>query len=320
MARPLRIEYEDAYYHVMNRGRGRQCIFHGNDYYLSYLTCLEEAHRRFGLVVHAYCLMGNHYHLLVSTPRGNLSRAMRHINGQYTQRYNRLKRTDGPLFRGRYKAILIDAGSYLLPVSRYIHRNPIEIRRPLVKHVAAYRWSSYPAYINQAEVPGWLCRDTVLGELGTAHRYAAYRRYVGEDMDEETKGFYRKHSVIMGGKAFAEEAHAKAQSWDREISRGGIMDQVEPEEIIRKVAAAFACPAQEIYRARRGRGEPNLARWFAMKLCQDYSGKTLAEMGKLFGVSNYCTVSQTVARLRERLREDRRLQLRLNTISKDLTP
>jgi len=105
MSRPLRIEYEDAIYHVMNRGRLRQKIYPGDEYYSAFLQCLS---------ILSYCLMGNHYHLLVKTPRGNISRAMRHINGLYTQRYNRLKHTDGVLFRGRYKAILIDASSYLL--------------------------------------------------------------------------------------------------------------------------------------------------------------------------------------------------------------
>ena len=112
MARPLRIEYEDAFYHVMNRGRGRQWVFHDPAYYNDFLKCLNEANKRFGVEVHSYCLMGNHYHLFLKTPRGNLSRIMRHIDGVYTQRHNRRKRTDGTLFRGRYKAIVIDAGSY----------------------------------------------------------------------------------------------------------------------------------------------------------------------------------------------------------------
>ena len=95
MPRPLRIEYENAYYHVMNRGRDRQNIFHGDEYYEAFLLSLSEAHQRFGLQVLCYCLMSNHYHLLVKTPEANLGRAMRHINGVYTQRHNRLKRTDG---------------------------------------------------------------------------------------------------------------------------------------------------------------------------------------------------------------------------------
>ena len=111
MARPLRIEYEDAFYHVMNRGRGRQWKFPNPDFCSDFLTGIDESHKRFGIEIHAYCLMGNHYHLLVMTPRGNLSRAMRHIDGVYTQRHSRRKKTDGSLFRGRYKAIVVDASS-----------------------------------------------------------------------------------------------------------------------------------------------------------------------------------------------------------------
>jgi len=99
--------------------------------------------------------MGTHYHLLVKTAKGNLSRAMRHINGVYTQKYNQLKKTEGALFRGRYKAILIEAPSYLLQVSRYIHRNPVELKQPLVHQLIEYPWSSYPGYLNKSARPFW---------------------------------------------------------------------------------------------------------------------------------------------------------------------
>lgn len=112
MPRPLRIEYENAIYHVMNRGRGRQSIFHHDDYYHAFLETLGEACYRFGSIMHAYCLMGNHYHMLVQTPLANLCRVMQHVDGVYTQRYNRLKNTDGPLFRGRYKPILVSHDAY----------------------------------------------------------------------------------------------------------------------------------------------------------------------------------------------------------------
>jgi len=114
MARPLRIHFENAYYHVMNRGRGRQRIFQYAADYQAFLATLAEAHARFGLQIHAYCLMGNHYHFLVHTPCDNLVQCMRHVNGLYTQRDNRLHHTDGPLFRGRYKAIVVQADRYVL--------------------------------------------------------------------------------------------------------------------------------------------------------------------------------------------------------------
>ncbi|WP_196141202.1 transposase, partial [Aliikangiella sp. G2MR2-5] len=124
MPRPTRIEYQGAFHHVMNRGRHRRAIFHDRRYFEAFLKTLEEAHQRFDAVIHAYCLMSNHYHLLIETPKANLGQIMKHINGLYTQRYNRLKKVDGPLFRGRYKSILVEADAYLLQLSRYIHRNP----------------------------------------------------------------------------------------------------------------------------------------------------------------------------------------------------
>jgi REP element-mobilizing transposase RayT len=321
MSRPLRIEYENAFYHVMNRGRGRQQVFLEAAYYEAFLECLKEAHVRYGMEVHAYCLMGNHYHLLIGTPRGNLSRVMRHINGVYTQRHNRLRKTDGPLFRGRYKAILVDASSYLLQLSRYIHRNPIETHRPLVQTLVDYPWSSYPAYVGKAKSPDWLTQAAVYGELGTASK-VAYRNYIDQGIDEETELFYQKKRKpsIWGDKRFAESALAKACSWDQEATRRGIVEAVPMQEIVSRVAIFFDCSEQSIYQAQRGRGSRNIPRWIAMNLCQDYSGQTLEEISRVFGIGNYCTVSQTIARLKCLVKGDKRVRDQIITISKDLTP
>ena len=125
MARPLRIEYPGAWYHAMNRGASGRAIFQSDRDRHAFLALFGDIAATFGVEVHAYCLMGNHYHLLLRTPRGNLSRALRHLNGVYTQRYNRTHGTDGPLFRGRFKAVLVDADTYLAALSRYIHLNPV---------------------------------------------------------------------------------------------------------------------------------------------------------------------------------------------------
>jgi putative transposase len=128
MVRPLRIEYPGAWYHVMNRGASRQKIFHNfNDFQL-FLDLLSETSVRYQIQIHTYCLMSNHYHLLIHTPYANLGKAMRHLDGLYTVRHNRSFGKDGPLFRGRYKAILIEADNYLLHLSRYIHLNPVEAK------------------------------------------------------------------------------------------------------------------------------------------------------------------------------------------------
>ena len=159
MARPLRVHYPNAWYHVMNRGAGRQRIFNNNIHRIIFLELLEECHKMFNVKIYAYCLMDNHYHLLLSTPDANLSGAMRHLNGVYTQRFNRISKTDGPLFRGRYKAQLVEEDCYLLIVSRYIHLNPV--KAGLVDHPAKYKWSSYAAYLGLAKVPTWLSVEAI---------------------------------------------------------------------------------------------------------------------------------------------------------------
>lgn len=322
MSRPLRIEYEDAYYHVMNRGRNRQIVFPSKTYYEEYIRCLEEAHKRFGIEVHAYCLMGNHYHLLLKTPRGNLGRAMRHIDGVFTQRHNRLKKTDGSLFRGRYKAIVIDASSYLLQVSRYIHRNPIELKKPLVKHAADYRWSSFAAYINKSDIPDWLNRDSVYGELGVQAKYKGYKRYVELGNDSEISRFYSLKNTpsVMGDKTFKAYACSQSQALDSEIDKKGLKHPVDLMEIIGTVAASYGLSTQEIRVAKRGSGVDNLPRWIAMKLCQQVGGAKLTEIAIMFNVSHYSTVSQTIGRLNFLMNEDSGVNTQFNVISQDLTP
>ena len=322
MSRPLRIEYEDAYYHVMNRGRGRQWIFPDSGYYEDFIKCLEEAHKRFGIEIHAYCLMGNHYHLLIKTPRGNLSRAMRHINGVYTQRYNRRKKTDGPLFRGRYKAIVIDASSYLLQVSRYIHRNPIETKKPLVEQLEDYRWSSYSVYINKAKAEQWLNRDTVYGELGSLHKYTAYQSYVEQGNDIETERFYQLKNTpaVWGSQSFKEQAYAFAQSLDIEIDKKGLKNPVQLLQIVRTVSEYYELPVEAIRVATRGQGVKSVPRWVAMKLCQEIGGAKLSELAVEFNVGHYSTISQTIGRLNRLMLEAPVIAAEYKLLSQDLTP
>jgi len=128
MSRPLRIEYKDAWYHVMNRGRRAEAIFTSKDDYTRFIDLLKEPAELWNVRVGAYCLMENHYHLLVQTPDANISRCMRHINGIYTQHHTRVQPTDGALFRGRDTAILVDADASLLQLTNFIHRNPVEVR------------------------------------------------------------------------------------------------------------------------------------------------------------------------------------------------
>ena len=321
MARPLRIEYKNAFYHVMNRGRGRQQVFHDPDYYETFLQCLDEAYQRFSLEIHSYCLMGNHYHLLVKTPQGNLSRAMRHVNGLYTQRYNRLKKTDGPLFRGRYKAIVVDASAYLLQVSRYIHRNPIDMKKPLVKALAQYPWSSYPYYSKKQKTPDWLYQDTVFAELGASNKYQRYGEFVAEGNEGELETFYNKGRIpsLLGDTRFKDRVLSGVTNLGDEVAQKEARQPVDFESIISTVQTYYGCQRQDIVKAIRGRGPRNYARWIAMKLCQTEGQLSLIEIAKRFNVGHYCTVSQTINRLNSALVEDKKLDRIINTISIDLT-
>jgi putative transposase len=324
MARPLRIEYENAVYHVMNRGRGRAMIFHNETFSSLFLKCLEEAAQQFGLEILAYCLMGNHYHLLVRTPRANLSRCMRHVNGTYTQRYNKLKNTDGSLFRGRYKAIVVDVDSYLLQVSRYIHRNPIDAKKPLVDELAHYTDSSYPTYINQVETPIWLNRDFVLSALNTNKRYSAYQAFVENKnaAASELDNFYSKEHqpAVLGTKTFAAKIKQHALKASKEISRHHLRERISMKSVINKVARYFEITPNEILHVERGGGKKNLPRQMAMYLCKQYTGATLNDIAGYFKVGHYSTVSQAVRRLKEKLLHDRLVMKTINMLSQDLTP
>ena len=154
MARPLRIEYANAWYHILNRGRRGELIFADTYDYIGFIDLLIDTSEQWNLSVAAYCLMPNHYHLLVQTPDANISRCMRHIDGVYTQRFNRRHECDGPLFRGRYKSILVEADSYLLTLIRYIHRNPL--KAGLTDKLDHYQWSSHRGYLSKAEKWNWL--------------------------------------------------------------------------------------------------------------------------------------------------------------------
>src|SRR6266403_985756 len=186
MARPLRIEYPGAYYHVMNRGLSHQDIFLEDKGRESFLDLLSDITRLWKVEIYAYCLMNNHYHLLLSTAAGALSRPMRHLDGIYTQKFNRVHHRDGPLFRGRYKAILIDAEEHFLSVVRYIHHNPVVAG--LVTDMNRYPWSSQWGLIKKKQCPAWLETDAVLSRFRGLQEY---HRFMHDTIEKEIEEFYR---------------------------------------------------------------------------------------------------------------------------------
>jgi REP element-mobilizing transposase RayT len=184
MARPLRREYPGAVYHVTSRGNHRDGIFLNNGDKASFLMLLAETVRRFRLSCYAYCLMGNHYHLLLETSESNLSRAIRHLNGVYTQRFNKEHLESGHLFQGRYNAVVVDRSAYLLEVCRYIVLNPV--RAGIVSAPADWEWSSYRGTAGLAKAPGFMSVTPVLEQFGqnTEQARASYARFVHEAADD----------------------------------------------------------------------------------------------------------------------------------------
>lgn len=303
MPRPARIEYENAFHHVMNRGRNHQTIFHDTAYFEAFLYTLQEANEQFDAVFHAYCLMDNHYHLLIETPKANLSRIMRHINGVYTQRYNRMHKTDGSLFKGRYKSVLVDEDAYLLQLSRYIHRNPIEMKHPLVSQLAGYPWSSYCAYINKAAAPSWLYRDKTYQMLGKRDRYLGYQAYIAEGIDEEIQRYYGKDNIlsVLGDKHFREAVKQEAQDYDLDVLRAVLQDRPSIDEIISRVSQIFSEAEKSIRQKSVTRRISNSARAFALYACQKYTASTLNEIATAFGLAQAGSASFSINRIKKEI-------------------
>jgi putative transposase len=175
MARPLRLVFKDGLYHVTARGNGRQPIFEDDTDRESFLAVLASTVARYHVLCHAYCLMGNHYHLLLETPEANLSRAMRQLNGVYGQRFARRHERPGHVLQGRFHAQVVDRDAYLREVCRYIVLNPV--RACLVTHPERWPWSSYRATAGEAPVPAFLTVDWVLSLGDTPVRTRAEHRY-----------------------------------------------------------------------------------------------------------------------------------------------
>ncbi|HDH01093.1 MAG TPA: hypothetical protein ENG80_04725 [Nitrospirae bacterium] len=316
MPRPLRIEYENAYYHVMNRGRSRQKIFHDERYFGAFLSTLEEAHQRFGLQVLCYCLMSNHYHLLVKTPEANLGRVMRHINGVYTQRYNRLKKSDGPLFRGRYKAISVEEDSYQLQLSRYIHRNPVDAG--MVKQPEDYPWSSYPFYIKNIKIPGWLYPQEIYKQLNCKSRFREkYRAFVVLGVDEEMAMFYKKgnQAPYLGSELFRDWIYKQRATDELAIAKESLQFfRPGIDEIIESVAKAFKVSKDSIINNQRGRAHNNIPRWVSMTLAQECGGLKLVDIAAALGLKRTGSIPTTIKKLKDLLDQDRSLLRKVERI------
>jgi putative transposase len=305
MPRPLRIEFENAQYHVINRGAGKKNIYKSKLHKIIFLELLEDAHKLFGIEIHAYCLMDNHYHLLLKTPHANLARAMRHINGIYTQRYNKLEKTDGALFRGRYKAIIVSYDEYFLNVSRYIHLNPVEAN--IVDNPQQYQWSSYQYYLDATRKPYWLNTADILSLIGIGNNVRVYKLFVKEGVDTDTGNFYEKThtATIFGSKEFKDrlleqineaKRMASGADYNRTVTRPTI------GEIMSACTRVLNVAPEDISQGKRG--TKNIFRHIAIYACRKWSCMTLPFIANAFYSKSHSNISNLISNVDKQIKKD----------------
>lgn len=281
MTRPLRLEFNGAIYHVTSRGNARQAIFINEEDFADFLGVLASVVKRYHFLLHAYCLMDNHYHLLIETPEGNLSKGMRQLNGLYAQRFNQKHQRVGHLMQGRYQAILVDKDNYLLELCRYIVLNPL--RAGIVKDPKDYRWSSYQATAGYSNTPG-LSIDWILSQFGGEQKKAIrqYQAFVLSGIKAASPLETVKGQLYLGKEAFMDQIGHLLQG--KEKSR----------EIPRKQHYITRLSLKEvlIYRNKNQRDQ-------AISIAYLKYAYTLKEIAEYLGI-HYTTVSRAVKRIEEK--------------------
>ena len=274
MTRPLRLEFEGALYHVTSRGNRRENIYENDIDRLRFISVLGNVCETYNWVCHAYCLMSNHYHLLIETPEANLSSGMRQLNGVYTQQFNRLHLRCGHVFQGRYKAILVDKDSYLLELARYIVLNPV--RAGMVSLAQEWPWSSFRATIGRERKPNWLQVDWLLSAFGSKKSDAigCYLEFVIDGMKLPSVWADLKNQIYLGDEGFIDK----------------MLSHVDGNKDLSEIPSLQARPRpKQLTEYMRSGKDRNSA------IAQAYQsgGYTLKEIAEFFGL-HYSTISVIV--------------------------
>jgi len=326
MSRALRIKYEDAWYHIMNRGAGKKNIFHSKKYYNLFLKLLNEIHDRYQIKIHAYCLMPNHYHLLINTPLSNISKAMKYLNGVYTQHHNKLQKTDGPLFRGRFKSILIDANEYLLTLSRYIHLNPVTAN--IVKFPEQYKWSSYAIYLQSKPKPSWLTTKITLAEFGSKLQIQKYQAFINAGLlKNKSDDTLNKTNLasILGTDEFIKTVIKKHLGKGTKLTqpiKTPLLPTPKITTIMQIVTNYYNIKISELQTKSQGKNK-NKPRAVAIYLSCLLSNQTLQHIADKFTNTSYHGVSKTWCRIKQELINnitlDNEIKILKKLISSDLS-
>ena len=309
MVRPLRIQFPGAFYHITCRGIERRKIFMDDKDRSRFFALLTGSLETYQVVLNAYIMMTNHFHLLLQTKKANCSEFMRHFNICYTGWFNWRHNRCGNLYQGRYKAYLVDADNYLLEVSRYLHLNSVRVRgmgsldyQDKWQHAKGYQWSSLPGYMSERRAISVIDYDLILSMVGGRR---AYRAFIIDGLKRGIENPFKKvrNRIILGDANFARKAK-------RFLKRGSVREQpsyrdmvvstLEPEVVL-GILQRDCGISEESLKVRNSNG---VMRGIAAELLYKYCEITQAQIGHLLGDIDYMSVSQLRRRLKEKMNQD----------------
>ena len=313
MARPLRIEFPGAYYHIVQRGTERKNIFISDKDREKFLSYFNSAHLTYKAIFHTYTLMNNHYHLILETPQANLSKIMHYLNASYAVYFNTKRKRTGPLYQGRFKAILVEEDEYLHYLSCYIHLNPV--RAGIVKTPEEYLYSSYKYFVSNQKPPQWLNTAFILSMFNRQESKAKklYKQFVIDNIGKEKDTIIKnmKMGIILGNDDFFQRMKDKLinKKEDSEIPALKELKHTK-EPTIEHIQAIVARHIPDNKRLRRS---------FSIYLTRKYTQKTLREIAESYGKIKYTGVSLVYKRIEERKEKDEGLRRLLAKIEEEVT-
>jgi len=316
MARQPRIEYRGACYHVLSRGDKKENIFNDDEDRRTFLDRVGDVVDKYHLRIHAYVLMDDHFHLLLETPDGNLSRAMHQLNSSYSNWFRTKYGIKGSVFRGRYRCVLMEKDGYLTRLSAYIHLTPV--RSGKVKKPEAYAWSSFAVYLGDRRNGGWLYTRDLLARFGNQRR--SYRKFVQDQWEGDgsltPEELFGRQS-ILGSDAFrrriARRISATLTSDLREKPALKILRRLQPDDIVHILERRFNVSRETLFRKRKG----NVYRKLLLYALKKYSDLRLHEIGSLVDM-DYVAISQMVRRFILEAETDRDLRVKIDRVDREL--
>jgi putative transposase len=310
MARPYRLQGEGYLYHITSRGDDRNRIYISEYDYGKFLEYFLKAKEKYNFYVYAYCLMGNHYHLLIETKLPNLSRIMQYINTAYTVYYNRKRNRSGHVFQGRFKSIIVEGDSYFLELTRYIHLNPV--RAGISETPEGYKWSSFNEYIKSK-------KETIIDKEKIMKYYkitpSKYKKFVLNGIDEKSDIFDKVYAGFVLGKVkfikdTVKDLKHQIEGVEEISYKNKITNNIDIDDIVKETSKYYKKLPEELYTAKK---KPLLARKAAVYLCKRLTGLTNKEIGEKFQIT-YSAVSKSYRDMEKIMKEKPRIRRDIETI------